>query len=767
MTKKRRILIISNRLPITVKEENGTFDVRPSAGGLVAGLRGIHQNDNDDTWWIGHGGVFGDDPFTRLRRELEPRKLVPVPIDQTTYDGYYNGMANNVIWPQFHYFPSMMHYQPRNWEAFEQANRAFADTALEVAKPGDWIWVHDYQLMLVPQMLRERAPNLRISYFHHIPFPSSEIFRTLPNRVALLRGLLGADLIGFHTYDYVRHFISSAVRLLGKDVYLDEITHGDRMVKVGAFPLGVDCESINAVCEELDHLAPPQQPFQELNAPLVMLGIDRLDYTKGIPERLEAFGRFLRKNPDYIGKAVLVQLCVPSRQKIPSYGELRARVERLVGQLNGEFGKPGYTPIHYLYQSFSQKDVVALYRKAQIALVTPLRDGLNLVCKEFVAAHTDEDGVVILSELAGAATEMGEALSVNPFDVEDMAAAMLRAATMEPAERQSRMRGLRKRILEFDNYVWCQTFLDSWANITETRADKSVKLEPHAFADFTEQLRKARRVFLFLDNDGTLTPIAARPELAIPPREVVELLRQFGLFGKMHVNIVTGRPREYCETYFGDLPLNLITEHGIFMRSRGEFEWESLIDLEDYTSTRTEVKRLFDMFVRFVPGSHIEEKIACLVLHYRQAEPLFAESQAKLLIETLHALLGKTTLSVFPGKKTVEVRPLVADKGQAVEMVLTRHDFDPDQDVFFTIGDDTTDEFMYKIHPNNNFSIHVGKPNVHAHYYVEGPVEVALLLKHIHETLASDLAGQSAPEIEDPEPADPVGAADSVGATDA
>lgn len=756
MSKKQRILIISNRLPITVKERDGAFDVRPSAGGLVAGLRGTHQNDAFDTWWLGHGGVFGEEPYQRLRAELKPRKLVPVPLTPDVYDGYYNGMANNVIWPQFHYFPSMMHYQLSNWEAYEQANQAFTDAALELVEPGDWIWVHDYQLMLVPEMLRKQAPNLRISYFHHIPFPSSEIFRTLPNRGRLLRGLLGADLIGFHTYDYVRHFLSSAVRLLGTDVYLDEITYGDRLIKVGAFPLGVDCESIGSLCTELAKLAPEQEPFQELNAPLVMLGIDRLDYTKGIPERLEAFGRFLRGNPDYIGKAVLVQLCVPSRQKIPSYGELRARVEQLASRLNGEFGKPGYTPIHYLYQSFDMRDVVALYRKAQIALVTPLRDGLNLVCKEFVAAHTDEDGVVILSELAGAATEMGEALSVNPFDIEDMASAMLRAATMKKAERRRRMRGLRKRILEFDNYVWCQTFLDSWANITETRSAKSVKLETADFKGLSERLRAARRVFLFLDNDGTLTPIAARPELAIPPQKVLDLLRQFGLYGKMHVNIVTGRPREYCEEYFGNLPLNMITEHGIFMRSRGEFEWESLIDVEDYTGTRVEVRRLFSMFVRFVPGSHIEEKAACMVLHYRQAEPLFAESQAKILIETLQSLLGKTTLSVFPGKKTIEVRPIVADKGQAVETVLARHDYDPDKDLFFTIGDDTTDEFMYKVHGDHNFSIHVGKPNAYAHYYVDGTAEIALLLEHIRQTMAADLAtgaGRKTPSKQTAKPA--------------
>ena len=372
---------------------------------------------------------------------------------------YYQTMSNGVIWPLFHYLPEQIPLHVRHWDAYETVNERFADAVASHYSPGDRIWVHDYQLMRLPALLRERIPDARIGFFLHIPFPVAELFAALPAREAVLRGLLGADLVGFHTAGYARHFADAAARILGARVTGSSVALDGRVSRTGVFPMGVDAKALAeraATCEvdrEIERLVAGGDDVD------LFVGIDRLDYTKGIPRRLLAFERLLADHPELHERVRLIQVAVPSRTAVPAYRKFRQQVDAIVGRINGEFGTARWVPVHYLYRGLPEPQVLALYRAARVMLVTPVRDGMNLVAKEFVATRVDEDGVLVLSEFVGAADELTEAVSVNPHDVEGAAAAYHRALVMPPEERRARMRALRAHVLEYDVHVWATSFL--------------------------------------------------------------------------------------------------------------------------------------------------------------------------------------------------------------------------------------------------------------------------------------------------------------------
>jgi trehalose 6-phosphate synthase/phosphatase len=453
-----RLLIASNRLPVTVKAGPDGVSVEPSTGGLATGMKGPHERLGG--LWIGWpGDLEGLAPERRreVDRRLGALRLEPVPLSREEVERYYEGYANAVLWPLFHYAVARLQDAVRDLDAYEAVNARFADAIAARHEPGDLVWIHDYQLMRVPALLRERVPDARIGFFLHIPFPSSEIFRSLPHRERLLEGLLGADLVGFHTAAYVRHFASSALRLLGATTDVDRLRWRGREVRLGAFPMGIDAARFEALASD-DGVRALAEGHRAGGARLVV-GVDRLDYTKGIPQRLLAFEALLRRHPELRERVRLVQVAVPSRENVGAYRELRDEVDALVGRINGELATPSWSPIHYLHRGMPAAEVVALYRAADVLAVTPLRDGMNLVAKEFVASRPDEDGVLVLSELAGAAAEMSEALLVNPYDVDAMADALHRALEMPPEERRTRMALLRERVASHDVHWWARTFV--------------------------------------------------------------------------------------------------------------------------------------------------------------------------------------------------------------------------------------------------------------------------------------------------------------------
>ena len=459
MSQSTRIITVSNRLPFTVAVVDGKSEVRRSAGGLATGMRSLHEQGAGV--WVGSiGDVEGLSLEAKheVLEQLRAERAVPVTISSDDQVAFYDEISNGVLWPICHDRLDQLPLHVEGWDVYERVNRQFAEAAAACYRPGDTIWVHDYQLMRVPAMLREMLPDARIGFFLHVPFPNPEVFFALSTRQWLVEGMLGADRIGFHTRRWRGHFTAALRRLLKIEMRADDTVewHG-RRVALGIHPMGIDAERFQGLAR-----APEVNAVRmglRTAGQRLLLGVDRLDYSKGLLRRLAAFGLFLRRHPEWHERVHLIQVGVPSRAGIASYDRFREEINALVGRINGEFSSANWSPVRYLHRAIPDDLLVSLFRAADVMLVTPLRDGMNLVCKEFVASRVDEDGVLILSEFAGAADELTDALVVNPYDLGMMADNMQAALTMPGPERRRRMRALRAHVLVNDVYRWAETFL--------------------------------------------------------------------------------------------------------------------------------------------------------------------------------------------------------------------------------------------------------------------------------------------------------------------
>jgi trehalose 6-phosphate synthase/phosphatase len=554
--------------------------------------------------------------------------------------------------------------------------------------------------MLFPQMLRDRIPEARIGYFLHVPFPSSEIFRLLPQREQLLRGVLGADLVGFHTASYLRHFASSVLRLTSTPAQVDRIRWRHGEVRLGVFPMGIDAADFSDRAASPEVAALVREHRHE--GMKLLVGVDRLDYTKGIPRRLLAFEALLQRHPELRGRVRLVQVAVPSRERVEAYQEFRGQVDALVGRIHGAFATATWSPINYLYRGLSRTEIIALYRAADAVLVTPLRDGMNLVAKEFVASRPDGDGVLLLSEFAGAASELAEALRLNPYDVEGTAELMHDALRMPEEERRTRMAGLRNRVMKRDVHVWARAFVDQ---LEAAGTAPSPALRPSSASSLSaalERARAARNLVLLLDYDGTLVPFVPTPELAMPDGALVALLRRLTADRRLDVHVVSGRRRDTLARWLGALPLGLHAEHGLWSRAAGG-EWVKA-SVPDFR-WRDSALRILDDFADRTPGAFVEEKTAGLAWHFRAADPEYGEAQARELSVHLSALLSNEPVELLQGDKVIELRPHGIDKGRIARSVLERAPAEP---LVLAAGDDRTDEDLFAALPEGALAIHVG-----------------------------------------------------------
>jgi trehalose 6-phosphate synthase/phosphatase len=460
MSTQGRLLIVSNRLPVNATISDGALQLATADGGLATGLRPWHESSQG--LWIGWPGDvhhFSGAQRAELDDVLHREGIAPVHLTREHVDRYYHGFANRVLWPLFHYLIDRVPLNAAGWDAYRAANEAFATVVLREYRPGDAIWVHDYQLMLLPALLRQRLPDARIAFFLHIPFPASEVFRVLPWRREILQGVLGADLIGFHTRAYVRYFSNALERILGIVAEGDVVSAGARRIRLGAYPMGIDAARFAALARDPEVQAEAATIRSDAGDRQIVLGVDRLDYTKGIPRRLEAIAHLLAEEPDLADSMRFIQVAVPSRGEVDQYQRFKRLVEEAVGRINGARSTIRSTPIHYVHRSVSEKQLVALYCAADVMLVTPLRDGMNLVAKEYVATRVDDDGVLVLSEFAGAAVELDSALIVNPYDIESVAATIKRALTLPAEERRARMARLRGRVHAYDIHAWAREFI--------------------------------------------------------------------------------------------------------------------------------------------------------------------------------------------------------------------------------------------------------------------------------------------------------------------
>ncbi|WP_380166659.1 trehalose-6-phosphate synthase [Jannaschia sp. R86511] len=458
-------VVVANRLPVDQvgTEPDGSPRYETSPGGLVTAMAPI-MAAHDGAWvgWPGAPGEVGE------AFDADGIHLVPVPLSTTEVADYYEGMSNGTLWPLFHDVIAAPEYHRHWWDSYVAVNQRFADAAAAQAAEGATVWVQDYQLLLVPARLREQRPDLKIGFFNHIPFPGYEIFSQLPWRRQVVEGVLGADLVGFQRRSDATNFLRACRRAAeavtkGGTVQVDDAT-GRREVRAAAFPISIDAQAFEDLATSPEVVARAEQIRKELGEPdTVLLGVDRLDYTKGIRHRLSTFAELLEDGTLDKESTVLVQVASPSRERVQAYSDLRDEVELTVGRLNGDHGTVGFSPVHYLHQSFPREEMAALYLAADVMLVTALRDGMNLVAKEYVAARHDGDGVLVLSEFAGAADELTQAVLINPHDIDGSKAAIVRAARMPADERRRRMRAMRRRVKEHDVERWAQDFLGTLA----------------------------------------------------------------------------------------------------------------------------------------------------------------------------------------------------------------------------------------------------------------------------------------------------------------
>lgn len=724
-----RLIIVSNRLPYAFKESStGEFVIERSVGGLATALGSIHEQNNN--LWIGWADqgteTASEGAHDRLAQAFEEQNCRAVFLDTNEAKQYYEGFSNSTVWPLFHSFPQHAHFDETEWETYRKVNERFRDAVLAEARPGDTLWIQDYHLMLLPALLREALPNARIGFFLHIPFPDYETFRMLPWREEVVRGLLGADLIGFHAYDYVRHFLSSCRRIAGIENASGTLTVDGRLVQADAFPLGIDYEHYrqNARKPEVQEAAQAFAHEKGHEGCKVMLSVERLDYSKGIPERLLAYDALLERHPEWEGRVVLVLVTVPSRENVATYRALKKRIDELVGLINGKHSTMDWTPIDYYYRSLPFDQLTSLYAASDVMLVTPLRDGMNLVCKEYLACHDGNGGVLVLSEMAGASYELHEALTVNPFDLKGVVDAMQRALTMPESEQRRRNTPMQKRLARYTSKKWAHEFLDAVDDVKRRQVGMSAHLlGPAVATSAVEAFRDARERALLLDYDGTLVPFSSDPDDSAPDTHLLELLTRLAARSDTRVAVVSGRSHEVLESWLGALPLYLVAEHGVWFRNRDQGVWTLQEPLDN--AWKDIVRPVLASFVDRTPGSLLEEKDYSLVWHYRMCSQELAERRVIEIKNTLDDLLADRGLALMDGNKVVEVKPRNVDKGHASRRWLGNPSFD----FLLAAGDDRTDEDVFEAAPQSAWTIKVGDGITHARYTLKSFREMRTLLE--------------------------------------
>jgi trehalose 6-phosphate synthase/phosphatase len=726
-----RLLIVSYRLPFTIQTTDEGPVLKQNSGGLVSAVLSMAERmgqRGDEAaskiHWVGHA-----DPSLQQMNssvfENETFVAHPVFMDESVHKGFYEGFSNDLLWPLFHYFPSYASFNEQDFTHYQQANTRFLEELTTLIQPGDLVWIHDFQLMLLPDMVRKAQPKATIGYFFHIPFPNYEIIKLLPRtwRQQLIEGVLGADLVGFHTADYVQHFLQSVSEVLSLPLIGQRIVLEDRSVLVKHFPISVDFTKFSSSGQEQEVVALRERYLSLLRHNKLIFSVDRLDYTKGIVYRLQGYERFLQQQPDWHTRVTFVITVVPSRDQIPQYQELKREIEENVGRINGLHGTIGWRPIVYSYGSLSFNELVALYTACDIALITPVRDGMNLVCKEFVASRNDQRGVLILSELAGAAQELQEALIINPTDTQEVADTIEQGLTMPQPEQERRMIHMRNHLQNHNVFRWSNSFLKAFDEVTSTESDMETSLP---VSSFMTAFQEARQRMLLLDFDGTLAPLVNNPADARPSESLKRALAS--LAENSDLVVISGRNRAFLEKTMAGIPVYLVAEHGAFLKKPSQ-SWERLdLSSDDWVEpVRAEMARYVNRFA----GSFVEEKETAIAWHYRMAEADDIEGRAVELASGLRGLSSSVPLTVIQGNKVVEVKPAKHSKGTVAISIAEQKSYD----FIVSIGDDATDEDMFQQLPNWAYTLKVGSGQSFARYRLARQRDVEMLLQQMSEVL--------------------------------
>ncbi|CEG41552.1 -trehalose-phosphate synthase (udp-forming) [Plasmopara halstedii] len=677
MDARHRLIMVSNRLPISFQrnETTGEMSFKMSSGGLVTALNGIR--DQVPFIWIGWlGEEIPHDEQSKVREKLASEfNCVPVFLTKEIASRYYNDFSNDILWPIFHYVPlplfrpgSEKKFDFRQWDAYKLANKRFAQAVNQVYRDGDFVWVHDYHLMTLPSLLRARHPQCKIGWFLHTPFPTAEMYRTLPVGREILEGLLGADLLGFHTYDYARLFIAACARVPGASTTPKGVELGDHFTAIGVFPIGIDPEHFEGILKT----DATQKRIRELTAKFagckIIIGVDRMDYIKGIPHKMLAMERFLSLYPERCKDVVLIQIGVPSRTGVEEYQHLAASVNEMVGRINGRFGTLTHSPVHYIHQSVTPSELVALYNLADVCLVTSLRDGMNLVSHEYVMCqtkscepHREGPGVLILSEFAGSAQSLSGAIRVNPWNTTDMAKAIACALELPLMDREYRQTNLYRYVKTHSASFWGKSFLTDLEDlVSRPRAvvKKSVKLPTlEVLGAYT---RSSQRL-LVLDYEGALSDdlVAAgsqqRSNVAPPKPFVKRLIETLASDSQNTVVLISAHERSAIDSWLKDPRVGVVAESGYFYRLPNDSEWQVMTEDTD-PSWQKVVRPIMQYFTERTPGSRIESKESCLTWHYGETDRIFGPMQARDMQVNLEDVLCNLPLEVIQRSNRVVVR---------------------------------------------------------------------------------------------------------------
>ena len=730
----KRLVIAAYRLPFKLSKTKNGYKAIQNSGGLVSAILALSENfkksnadlKNSKIVWAGIADGLPDD-VTSDNFENENFDILPVAIPSDVNDLFYGGFCNDLIWPLFHYFPTYAVFNNDYFKAYEDANLRFCEELVKTIKPGDYIWIHDYQLMLLPEMIRQRMPDVTIGFFLHIPFPSFEIFRLIPRhwREAVIKGLLGADLIGFHTHDYAQNFIKSVKRTTGFECQQNTIYTPNKIVKADAFPIGIDYDKFHDACLKKSVIAEKRKIKDHLSVQKLIFSVDRLDYSKGLLLKLKGYETFLETYPAWRSKVVFNMVVVPSRDNIGKYKEMKKEIESTVGRINGQYSTLAWRPIIYQYKSLTFNELVALYNASEVGLITPLRDGMNLVAKEYIACQVENEGVLILSEMAGAAAELNEALIINPVDDIEMAEAIYNALEMKPEEKHIRLERMKNRISTYNVFTWAFDFFNQTYVTKEEQKLRSVRfinneISTHIVTDY----QNAKQRILFLDYDGTLVPFAKYPEMAVVDNDTLKIVRELAQDSKNQVVIISGRDKKFLEKQFADVNVSLVAEHGFYIK-KGSGDWESTINTDELW--KKDVLQIMNEYVSRCFGTFIEEKTGSIAWHYRNADSDFAQLRLHELRDDLAEIIRyKTDLEILEGHKVLEVKSGKYDKGQAANTLMTDQNFG----FVFAAGDDKTDEFLFNALPDSAYTIRVGLSPSFAKYNV---TEIPALLKLLRE----------------------------------
>ncbi len=734
--KKGRLIIVAYRLPFKIiKNESGT-SLFQNSGGLVSAVLSLAQGSDSNTsfefedkiQWIGYTDNTAEE-LKGVTLENDNFKAHPVFISQELNDNYYEGFCNDLIWPLFHYFPTLAKFETKFFEAYQEANLLFYEAMKDVIQPDDVIWIHDYQLMMLPDLIRQKFPNNKIGFFFHIPFPSFEIFRLLPSmwRNVIIDGIMGADVVGFHTNDYVEYFLKAVRMVIGQGNRMHYVNLNNRMVKVDAFPISIDYKKFNDAFDDPKVV----RARQDARAPLqekVIFSVDRLDYSKGLLNRLKGYERFLEQYEEWHGRVSFVMMVVPSRDQIDQYQQMKSEIDQTVGRIGAQYGRINWQPIIYQYRSMPFEELVGLYTASDVALITPVRDGMNLVCKEYVASRKDEQGVLILSEMAGAAAELGEALIINPTDSQDIANAIYKALEMDPENQRKRMVAMQQRLREYDVFAWTNDFFTQMIMIDQEHSrlkldyltdDDSVKM--------ADAYAKAKNRIFFFDYDGTLVPIVREPEDAIISKETKEIVAE--LARRDTVIVISGRDRKFLLNVVGDLPVHIVAEHGALIRKKGEKEFVMNPAYEE--NWKDDIRPILELYVKRCPGAFVEEKETSLAWHYRTADDHeYALRRAQELAWQLKSFIQpEQNLQIIEGNMVIEVKKTAFNKGTSAKAFVEEGDYD----FILAMGDDTTDEDMFEALPDSAYTVKVGDALSMAKKHIKNQYAVMELLNTFKE----------------------------------